>query len=220
MLIRKKQKFIFNLWKTNWYLKSLVKFTLIDLNISSLVSLDFLLYLHNYVLLNKYNFQKNYKLKEFCIFEYYLKSSNKVQSIDYFISFKLLNGLIYSGKKDIAIKLLLNTCILLRNNYNINPYNLFLVSVFKVAPVVCLKKRQIAGRLYQIPVFYKVQRKLLWGIKILLLSTRFRVEKTLPLQLFCEIKDILNNSINSVSLKKRNDLCKLAIDNKFFVKFL
>ena len=79
-----------------------------------------------------------------------------------------------------------------------------------------------APSIYKLPVplFLTKGQQLLLGSRLLINAAYLRNEKTIVLKVFFEIKDIIENNTNSITLKKKKDLYKLAIENKFFVKYL
>ena len=204
----------FNIWLNNWSFQVNLNKILKELNLNY-ISFEILLNIRHLGLSDYVS------VKQYLNFE--LKKKNKINIIypvDLFILYKIMNNLMLYGNKETTYIILNKVTFMLRSHYKQDPYHLICVAVKKISPTIYLKKLKIAGRNYQIPLFVTLERQLLFGAKLLVQSAKLRKEHTIVLKLFCEIKDILDKNINSISLKKKNDLYKLAIENKFFIKFL
>ena len=84
-------------------------------------------------------------------------------------------------------------------------------------PEVELKTRRIGTVNYQIPVEVKNERKSILGIRWLITYARLRTEKgSMKNKLALEIIDASKGS--GLSVKKRNDVHKMAEANKTYAK--
>jgi ribosomal protein S7 len=171
------------------------------------------------LIISKQNKNKLVNNKKF-LFTY--KNFKKVyfSSLHLFILSKVVNNLMKSGKKDVIFKIINILFFKLRISYRIDPSKLLTLAILRIKPVIRLKKRKIAGRNHYLPLFLSLQRQILLGSKLFVKSSKFRVEQSIILKLFFEIKAILIFSNESLALKKKDDLYKLAIENKYFIKFL
>src|SRR3990167_8921490 len=153
-----------------------------------------------------------------------VKSTMRVL-LTYYICFKLINNIMKKGKKDKAISFLNKIIILMCLNLNnalkkkSNPFDLLNNVIFNISLPFRLKKKRIAGRNLLIPLFLFTKKQLSYSIRFLVNSARERSYKTFELSLFNEILDILDNSSNSVALKKKKEMLRLAIENKYYIKY-
>lgn len=154
------------------------------------------------------------------------KKKNKIKKLlSYYITYKLINNLMKKGKKDKAINILNKVILKLNVNLNRDAFYLFSDVIKYISPPFRLKKKRIAGKNFSIPLFIPVKTQINYGVKYLVKNSRERNEKNIELKLFNELCDIdnslLNNiSTNSISLKKRKELCRIAIENKYYIKYL
>lgn len=154
-----------------------------------------------------------------------VKSTMRVL-LTYYICFKLINNIMKKGKKDKAIFILNNIIALMSINLNNtlkkseNPFTLLNNVIFSISLPFRLKKKRIAGRNLLIPLFLFTKKQINYSVRFLINSTRERSSKTFELSLFNEIFDILENNSNSVALKKKKEMLRLAIENKYYIKYL
>ena len=146
--------------------------------------------------------------------------------IIYYICFKLINNIMKKGKKDKAVKILNNIMILISINMNngnckkSDPFTLLIKLIYSISLPFRLKKKRIAGRNLLIPLFLLVKKQLNYSVRFLVKSARERNNKTFELSLLNEILDIIDNNSSSVALKKKKDILRLAIENKYYIKYL
>lgn len=146
--------------------------------------------------------------------------------ITYYICFKLINNIMKKGKKDTAVRLLNNVLILwsinLKSLYNNkqNSFTLLTKVIYNISLPFRLKKKRVAGRNLSIPLFLLVKKQLNYGVRFLVNNSRERSEKTFTLSLLNEMLDISENNSSSISLKKKKEILKLAIENKYYIKYL
>lgn len=154
-----------------------------------------------------------------------VKSTMRVL-LTYYICFKLINNIMKKGKKDKAIFILNNIIALMSINLNNtlkkseNPFTLLNNVIFSISLPFRLKKKRIAGRNLLIPLFLFTKKQINYSVRFLINSTRERSSKTFELSLFNEIFDILENNSNSVALKRKKEMLRLAIENKYYIKYL
>jgi ribosomal protein S7 len=146
--------------------------------------------------------------------------------IIYYICFKLINNIMRKGKKDKAIKILNNIISLmainiLNNNFKKqSPFRLLIKLIYSISLPFRLKKKRIAGRNLFIPLFLLIKKQLNYSIRFLIKNAKERNNKTFELSLLNEILDIIDNNSSSISLKKKKEILKLAIENKYYIKYL
>ena len=84
-------------------------------------------------------------------------------------------------------------------------------------PVLEVKSRRVGGSNYQVPMDVRPERRQTLGLRWITAYSRSRGEKTMKERLAAEIMDAMNGTGNSV--KKRDDVHKMAEANKAFAHF-
>ena len=84
-------------------------------------------------------------------------------------------------------------------------------------PSVETKSRRVGGSTYQVPMDVRPARRQTLGLRWLTSYSRARAERTMAERLAAEIMDAANNTGSSV--KKREDVHKMAESNKAFAHF-
>jgi small subunit ribosomal protein S7 len=90
--------------------------------------------------------------------------------------------------------------------------------VDRLRPLARLRPRVVSGVTYKIPSLTRVEAEYSMALKWLVEAARLRNENTLYLRLFNELLDTWKG--NSAALKKRDELHKLVLANRPFLKFL
>lgn len=141
-----------------------------------------------------------------------------IKRLRIYILYKFFHILINCGKKDLAWKLLNKFFFFL----NIKKYSIsfLIIIISKISPVLNLKKKKVAGQNYYVPLFLLYHEQIVFGIHFFFKSINQRNEKGILNKMYSEIYDILKYPENSVSLKKKKEIYNIAINNKYFIKFL
>lgn len=130
---------------------------------------------------------------------------------------KFINNLMYDGKKAVAEKIVYNVFLNLKKEKGEHPLKLFHEAIENVKPYVQMKNIRMGGATYKVPIELQFNRQLMVAIKWIIESARGRPEKTMEKQLTSELLDILKKQGSSI--KKRDDLHKLAEANRAFAHF-
>ena len=130
---------------------------------------------------------------------------------------KFINNLMYDGKKAVAEKIVYNVLLNLKKDTGQHPLKVFHEAIENVKPYVQMKNIRMGGATYKVPVELRLSRQLMVAIKWIIESARSRPEKTMEKQLTYELLDVLKKQGNSI--KKRDDLHKLAEANRAFAHF-
>jgi ribosomal protein S7 len=93
----------------------------------------------------------------------------------------------------------------------------FEAAMENVMPVLEVKSRRVGGSNYQVPMDVRPERRQTLGLRWITAYSRSRGEKTMKERLAAEIMDAMNGTGNSV--KKRDDVHKMAEANKAFAHF-
>jgi ribosomal protein S7 len=143
----------------------------------------------------------------------------KINSRQLYFFYKLVNNLIINGKKDKAVSILYTVLLsfYLRNE---DPFFIIDKAIRCSILVVKIKKKRIAGRVHQVPLFLQRVNQINYSLKSFIDCIRLRSEKTMILKLFFEIKAINERDFSAVVWRKKKSLYTQAIANKFYVKYL
>jgi small subunit ribosomal protein S7 len=130
---------------------------------------------------------------------------------------KLINNIMYDGKKSVGQKIVYGAFEILREKTGKDPLEVFETAMNNIMPVLEVKARRIGGATYQVPIEVRPDRKQALGMRWLIEFSRKRGEKTMKERLAGELLDAANNTGNSV--KKREDTHKMAEANKAFAHY-
>ena len=98
-----------------------------------------------------------------------------------------------------------------------NGLEVFQQAMENIMPAVELKARRVGGATYQVPIEVRADRRQTLGLRWLTTYSRGRSENTMKERLAAEILDAANNT--GASVKKRDDVHKMAEANKAFAHF-
>ncbi|MGI6585707.1 MAG: 30S ribosomal protein S7 [Lutisporaceae bacterium] len=130
---------------------------------------------------------------------------------------KLINNIMYDGKKSVGQKIVYGAFEILREKTGKDPLEVFETAMNNIMPVLEVKARRIGGATYQVPIEVRPDRRQALGMRWLIEFARKRGEKTMKERLAAEILDAANNTGNSV--KKKEDTHKMAEANKAFAHY-
>ncbi|SHJ37990.1 30S ribosomal protein S7 [Lutispora thermophila] len=130
---------------------------------------------------------------------------------------KLINNVMYDGKKGVAEKIIYGAFDIIREKTGKDPLEVFETAMNNVMPVLEVKARRIGGATYQVPVEVRPDRRQALGMRWIIEYARNRGERTMRERLAGEIMDAANNVGSSV--KKKEDTHKMAEANKAFAHY-
>lgn len=130
---------------------------------------------------------------------------------------KLINCIMWDGKKSIASKIVYNAFELVEKKVKEEALKVFYKALDNVKPELEVKARRVGGATYQVPVEVRQNRKISLGVRWLIRYARERSERTMMEKLAAEIIDAYNNKGGAV--KKREDTHKMAEANKAFAHY-
>ncbi len=130
---------------------------------------------------------------------------------------KLINGVMYDGKKGVAQKVVYSAFDIIREKSGKEPLDVFTAAVANVMPSLEVKARRVGGSTYQVPIEVREERRQTLALRWMVGYSRNRGEKTMAERLAGEILDASNSTGSSV--KKREDMHKMADANKAFAHF-
>ena len=130
---------------------------------------------------------------------------------------KLINSLMYDGKKTIAEKIVYDAIDKIKSKSKDEPITVFNQAISNIKPTVEVRSRRVGGATYQVPVEVKAKRGQALALRWLMDATRKRKNKTMAEKLYAEILDASQNKGSAI--KKREDTHKMAESNKAFAHF-
>ena len=130
---------------------------------------------------------------------------------------KLINSIMYDGKKTIAEKIEYDALEKIKSKTKDEPINIFNDAIKNVRATVEVKARRVGGATYQVPTEVKSKRSQALAIRWLIDASRKRKDKKMSDKIFNEIYDAYQNKGSAI--KKKEDMHKMAESNKAFAHF-
>ena len=130
---------------------------------------------------------------------------------------KLINNIMYDGKRGIAAKIVYDAIDKIKTKTKDEPINLFNEATNNIKPTVEVRSRRVGGATYQVPVEVKSKRAQALAIRWLVESARKRKDKHMADKIFNELYDAYEKK--GAAVKKREDVHKMAESNKAFAHF-
>ena len=130
---------------------------------------------------------------------------------------KLINSIMYDGKKVVAQKIIYEAIEKIKSKTKDEPINIFHEAINNIKPSVEVRSRRVGGATYQVPVEVKSKRAQALAIRWLVDSARKRKDKHMSDKIFNELYDAYEKK--GAAVKKREDVHKMAESNKAFAHF-
>jgi len=130
---------------------------------------------------------------------------------------KLINSIMYDGKKTVAEKIVYDAIDKIKSKSKDEPITVFNDAINNVRPTVEVRSRRVGGATYQVPVEVKSKRAQALAIRWLVESARKRKDKHMADKIFNELYDAYEKK--GAAVKKREDVHKMAESNKAFAHF-
>ena len=130
---------------------------------------------------------------------------------------KLINSIMYDGKKTVAEKIIYEAIDKIKTKSKDEPLNLFNEAINNIKPTVEVRSRRVGGATYQVPVEVKSKRSQALALRWLIDASRKRKDKNMSDKIFNEIYDAYQN--RGAAIKKKEDTHKMAESNKAFAHF-
>ena len=130
---------------------------------------------------------------------------------------QLTNQVLLDGKKDTARNIVYKALELVEKQVGGDPLNILKEAFENVKPQIETKSRRVGGTNYQVPMEVPHRRGTTLAIRWIVDASRKRGEKTMYERLGREILDASKNT--GASVKKREDVHKMAESNKAFAHF-
>ena len=130
---------------------------------------------------------------------------------------KLINSIMYDGKKITAEKIVYEAIEKIRTKSKDEPITVFNDAINNVRPTVEVRSRRVGGATYQVPVEVKSKRSQALALRWIIDASRKRKDKKMSDKIFNEIYDAYQN--RGSAIKKKEDTHKMAESNKAFAHF-
>lgn len=130
---------------------------------------------------------------------------------------KLINRLMYDGKKGIAQTILYDAFEVIKEKTNTNPMDIYEKAIENIKPALEVKARRVGGANYQVPVEVRAERSQALGLRWLVQYARLRGGHSMSENLANEIIDAANGV--GAAVKKREDVHRMAEANKAFAHY-
>jgi len=130
---------------------------------------------------------------------------------------RLINKIMWDGKKSLAEKLLYEALDVIREQTDEDPIDVVKEALENIMPVLEVKSRRVGGSNYQVPVEVDDNRKLSLGLRWMVSAARSRGERSMRERLVNEIMDAYNNTGGAVS--KKEEIHRMAEANRAFAHY-
>ena len=130
---------------------------------------------------------------------------------------KLINSIMYDGKKITAEKIVYDAIEKIKTKSKDQPITVFNDAIDNVRPTVEVRSRRVGGATYQVPVEVKSKRSQALALRWIIEASRKRKDKKMSDKLFNEIFDAYQNKGSAI--KKKEDTHRMAESNKAFAHF-
>ena len=130
---------------------------------------------------------------------------------------KLINSIMYEGKKITAEKIVYDAIEKIKTKSKDEPITVFNDAINNVRPTVEVRSRRVGGATYQVPVEVKSKRSQALALRWIIDASRKRKDKKMADKLFNEIYDAYQNKGSAI--KKKEDTHKMAESNKAFAHY-
>ena len=130
---------------------------------------------------------------------------------------KLINSIMYDGKKTVAEKIIYEAIDKIKTKSKDEPLNVFNEAINNIKPTVEVRSRRVGGATYQVPVEVKSKRSQALALRWLIDASRKRKDKNMSDKIFNEIYDAYQN--RGAAIKKKEDTHEMAESNKAFAHF-
>lgn len=130
---------------------------------------------------------------------------------------KFINDLMRSGKKNTAERIVYGAFDIIEAKLKDDPLKLFKKALNNAKPSVEVRSRRVGGATYQVPVEVRPDRRQTLASRWIIQYSKERSGKNMTEKLAAELLDASDNKGGSI--KKREDVHKMADANKAFAHF-
>ena len=115
---------------------------------------------------------------------------------------KLINSIMYDGKKTIAEKIVYDAIDKIKSKSKEEPIIVFNEAINNIKPTVEVRSRRVGGATYQVPVEVKSKRSQALALRWLIDASRKRKDKKMSDKIFNEIFDAYQNRGSAIKKKR------------------
>ena len=130
---------------------------------------------------------------------------------------KLMNSIMYDGKKTIAEKIVYDALNKLQSKAKEEPIKIFDAAINNIKPTIEVRSRRVGGATYQVPVEVKQKRSKALAIRWLVNASKKRKDKNMSDKICFELYDAYQGKGSAI--KKKEDTHRMAESNKAFAHF-
>ena len=130
---------------------------------------------------------------------------------------QVINKVLWEGKRSLAESIVYEAMTIASQKADAEPLVVLKRAMDNVRPALEVKSRRVGGATYQVPIEVKGPRANTLAIRWVVENSRKRREKTMAQRLGAELLDA-NNGVGT-SVKKRDDMQKMAESNKAFAHY-
>ena len=130
---------------------------------------------------------------------------------------KLMNSIMYDGKKTIAEKIVYDALNKLQSKAKEEPIKIFDAAINNIKPTIEVRSRRVGGATYQVPVEVKQKRSKALAIRWLVNASKKRKDKNMSDKICFELYDAYQGKGSAI--KKKEDMHRMAESNKAFAHF-
>ena len=130
---------------------------------------------------------------------------------------KLVNSIMYDGKKTIAEKIVYDALNKLQSKGKEESFKIFNSAINNIKPSIEVRSRRVGGATYQVPVEVKKKRSDTLAIRWLVNASKKRKDKNMSDKICFELYDAYQGKGSAI--KKKEDMHRMAESNKAFAHF-
>ena len=147
---------------------------------------------------------------------YNLNNIQDAKNVPYIYS-KLVNRLMYDGKKTLAEKIMKNSIEIMKDGSDVDPYETLLSGVENASPFLEVRSIRLGGTKHFVPVPVKPERQVSLALKWIVESARAQSGNSMSEKLANE--NVLASNDKGNAVKRCNELHKLAMANRAYSNF-
>ena len=130
---------------------------------------------------------------------------------------KLMNSIMYDGKKTIAEKIVYDAIDKLQAKSKEEPIKIFNTAINNIKPTIEVRSRRVGGATYQVPVEVRQKRSQALAIRWLIAASKKRKDRIMSDKICFELYDAYQGKGSAI--KKKEDTHRMAESNKAFAHF-
>ena len=130
---------------------------------------------------------------------------------------KFINGVMWSGKKETARKIVYGAFDVIKEKTGTDPMEVFTLAIDNVGPLMEVRSRRIGGANYQVPREVRPERRFMLALRWIIDAANAKKGKAMRFKLAEELMAAANNE--GTAIKKKEDTHRMAESNKAFAHF-